>query len=98
METRKERFETITPKRNLKRGFKLDLNEIPLVNGKIHFIRLVNSNGNISVLNELFEVGIEYVGEYVWATIDTGQQILNISYNDENMDTREIKVYEYKID
>jgi putative transposase len=91
-------LESITPKRNLKRGFKLDLNEIPLVNGKIHFIRVVNSDGNITVLNESFLVGVEYVGEYVWVTIDTGQQILNICYKDENMDIHAIKKYEYKID
>lgn len=41
---------------------------------------------------------MEYIDEYVWATIDTGKQILNISYKDENMDTREIKKYEYIID
>lgn len=50
------------------------------------------------MLNEPFKVGVEYVGEYVWATIDTGQQIMNISYKDENMDIRMIKKYEYKID
>jgi hypothetical protein len=90
-------LESITPKRKLKRGFKLDLNEIPLVNGKIHFIRMVNSDGNIIVLNESFLVGVEYVGEYVWTTIDTGLQNLNISYKEENMDIQLIKKYEYKI-
>ena len=94
----KKDLESITPKRKLKRGFKLDLNEIPLVNGKIHFIRVVNSDGNIIVLNESFIVGKGYVGEYVWATINTGQQILNISYKDENMNVLVIKKYEYIID
>jgi hypothetical protein len=93
----KKYLQPITPKRILKRGFILDLNEIPLVPGKIHFIRMVNGDGNITVLNEPFNVGCEYIGEYVWATIDTGVQNLNILYKDENMDIHPIKEYEYKI-
>jgi transposase len=89
---------TISPKNVLKRGFKLDLNNIPLVSGKIHFIRIVDSSGNISVLNELFQIGTEYIGEYVWITIDTGQQLLIILYNDKEMTVHEIKRYNYKID
>lgn len=94
----KKDLQSISPKRILKRGFKLDLNEIPLVSGKVHFIRIVNSVGNITVLNELFQIGEEYIGEYIWATIDTGQQSLNILYQDEEMVINEIKRFLYKID
>jgi len=75
----------------------IDVNNIPLVAGNIHFIRMVNGKGDISVFNEFFHIGSEYIGEYVWATIDTGQQILNILYNDEKMIVRKIIQFDYKI-
>jgi hypothetical protein len=43
--------------------------KLPLTDGKIHFIRKVNNEGKISVLNEAFKVGKEFIDEYVWATI-----------------------------
>ena len=69
-----------------------------MVAGKIHFIRVVNSNGDITILNEKFHIGDEYIGEFVWATVDTGKQVLIINYNDEEMRVKKIKQYEYKID
>jgi hypothetical protein len=80
LENREKNLQSILPKRILERGFKLDLNNIPMVSGKIHFIRIVDSRGNIIVLNEYFQIGKEYIGDYIWATIDTGQQLLNILY------------------
>ena len=94
----KKDLQCLPQKRILKRGFKLDLNNIPLLPGKIHFIRVVDSNGNVSVLNESFHVGVEYIGEYTWATIDIGLQLLTILYNDEEMIVHEIIRYNYKID
>jgi hypothetical protein len=46
---------------------------------------MVDSKGDISVLNETFHIGGEYIGEYIWATIDTGPQSLTIQYNDEKL-------------
>jgi len=43
----------------------------------------------ISVLNEYFDVGKEYTGEYVWATIETMKQTLMVYYKDENLYKRE---------
>ena len=77
--------------------FSVDMSAIPLVAGKIHFIRMVDGNGNISVLNEIFTIGQAYVGEYVWATISTAEQILTIIYNDSDMNIQNIKQFEYKI-
>ena len=87
---------SLSPKRTLPEDFKIDLNNIPLVDGSIHFIRMVDSNGDIFILNEHFHIWREYIGEYVWATIDTGQQSLVIRYNDEKMIVRNIKQFEYK--
>jgi hypothetical protein len=66
----------------LRPEFEMNVNNIPLVAGKIHFIRMVMSKGDVSVLNERFHVGGEYIGEYCWATIDTKKELLVIAYND----------------
>jgi putative transposase len=95
---KKKKTPSFLPKRTLPKDFKIDLNNIPLVTGKIHFIRIVDSKGNIAVLNESFHTGEEYIGEYVWATIDTAGQSLVIQYNDEEMIVRKIKYFEYKFD
>ena len=71
---------------------------IPLVAGKIHFIRIVGSKEDIVVFNEHFRIGEAYIGDFVWATIDTGEQSLGISYNDEEMIVRKIKRFDYEID
>lgn len=91
-------LQSITPKRTLARNFKIDVNNIPLVTGKVHFIRIVDSKGDIIVINESFHIGQEYIGEYVWATIDIGEQSLIILYNDENMNVHKITQFNYIID
>jgi hypothetical protein len=40
------------PQRRIPRDFEVDMNNLPLTDGKVHFIRLVLENGTISVLNE----------------------------------------------
>ena len=88
---------SITPKRMLRYDFEINLNEMPVVAGKIHFIRIVDSKGDVIVLNERFHVGEEYIGEYVWATIDTKEQSLVIFYNDEEMVVHKIRRFDYGI-
>lgn len=90
--------QSIAPKRTLARNFKIDLNNIPLLPGKVHFIRMVDGKGDIFVNNELFHIGEEYIGEYIWATIDTGEQSLVILYNDENMSVHKIYQFDYIIE
>lgn len=91
-------LESITPKRKLARNFKIDVNNIPLVSGKVHFIRVVDGKGDISVNNEIFHVGEEYIGEFVWASIDTGEQLLIVFYKDEKMNVRKIHQFDYRIE
>lgn len=88
---------SLTPTRLLQEDFKIDVNNLPLVTGKVHFIRMVDSKGRISVLNEYFEVGEEYIGEYIWATIETRNQLLTVLYKDKDLTVREIKEFTYKI-
>ena len=88
---KKQDIKSIFPTRKLRCDFKIDWNKIPLVAGKIHFIRMVDSKGNIMVLNEHFHVGEEYIGEYIWETIDTREHSLVVLYNDEKLVVRRIK-------
>lgn len=71
---------------------------LPLTAGKVHFIRLVNSQGQIRVLNEFWMVEEELVGEYVWATISTAGQWLRIYHQDAADGARRLVVeYDYEI-
>lgn len=94
---RNENLKAINPTRMLPEDFIIDVNNLPLVTGKIHFIRVVDSRGKINVLNEYFEVGKEYTEEYVWATIETMEQTLTVYYKDANLTVREIKKFNYDI-
>jgi|LGVE01.1.fsa_nt_gb transposase len=94
---RNEKLKVVDPKRMLPGDFTIAVDRLPMVTGKIHFIRRVDSRGKISVLNEYFDVGKEYTGEYVWATIETMKQTLMVYYKDENLKVREIKRFGYEI-
>lgn len=94
---RNENRKSVDPKRILQKDFTIDVDRLPLVTGKIHFIREVDSLGKISVLNEYFNVGKEYTGEYVWTTIETRKQTLIVCYKDEQLKVREINRFGYEI-
>ncbi len=96
---RNEKLKVVDPKRirMLPEDFTIAVDRLPLVTGKIHFIQRVDSRGKISVLNEYFDVGKEYTGEYVWTTIETMKQTLMVYYKDENLKVREIKRFGYEI-
>ena len=95
---RNKGLQSIKPIQFLRNDCSINTNKIPLTNGKIHFIRIVDSNGQIKLLNEQFKVGKEYIGEYAWATIETGNQQLTIYYKDQKLVVRNIKRYDYEID
>ena len=56
---RNKSLEQINPARILINSLKIPLGKLPLTKGKIHFIRMVDNEGKISVLNEAFKVGKE---------------------------------------
>lgn len=79
--------------------FKFDLStELPITNGKIHFIRLVNEKGYINVFNEDFYINKDFSFEYVWATIFTKEQLLRFYYQ-ATKDSKEelVKTVAYKL-
>jgi len=71
---------------------------LPITKGKIHFVRLVEQDGTIVILNERFEVDRNLSFEYVWATIDTGKQLLSISHQPSKDQKRTlIKEHKYQL-
>lgn len=90
-------LKAIQPQRMLKEDYTIDVNNLPLVTGLVHFIRVVNSQGKINLLNEDFLVGKEYIGEYTWATIETRKETLIIYYKDKDLKVSEIKRFPYEI-
>jgi hypothetical protein len=65
---------------------------LPLTAGRIHFMRKVDSAGDVEVLNERWRVGSRWNGVYVRATINTAQQSLTFWYKaDETANWRALK-------
>ena len=94
---RKTDLEAI-PHSKLPEDFEIDVNNLPITEGKVHFIRQVREDGTISVLNEDFDADKSLAYEYVWATIDTKQEQIMIYYREKNeAEAGLIKIYAYKI-
>jgi hypothetical protein len=53
---------------------------LPITAGRIHFIRQVQPDGTITLLNESWKVSKRLAGKYVWATIITHCRRLEIWY------------------
>ena len=71
---------------------------LPITAGRIHFIRKVNVDGTIAVLNETWKVSKRLAGKYVWATLITHCRRLEIWYQrSEKHDWRLLKSSAYDI-
>ena len=71
---------------------------LPLGAGRIHFMRKVDSLGNIALLNETWAVGKKWVGQYVRATISTAQQTLTVWHKaDANRDWQLLKTRQFRL-
>jgi len=53
---------------------------LPITDGRIHFIRRVQPDATIRILNEIWSVNKRLAGRYVWATITTHSHRLDIWY------------------
>jgi putative transposase len=49
---------------------------LPLTEGRLHFLRKVDPNGAIEILNEVWPLGSKWSGEYIRATINTQEQTI----------------------
>ena len=88
----------IKPVRMLKNAVEIDLDKVPLTEGQVHFIRQVDNEGQINVLNEALNVGEEFISEYVWATICTGKRKMEVYYRAKDQDVAVlIKEFDYEL-
>ena len=72
--------------------------ELPLTEGRLHFIRRVNGHGDINLLKEDWKVSKRLRGEYVWATIELRAQSLKVYYrSSERAKAKLVKAYDYRI-
>lgn len=72
--------------------------KLPITQGKIHFIRLVDSQGKVVLLNEMWDVGKDLAGEYVWATVSTTRRRLTIFHQpDAKTQSRKVQQYDYPL-
>ena len=73
--------------------------ELPLRARRVHFIRQVDAQGEINILKEQWKVSKTLVGQYVWATLDTGREELSIYHrHSERAQPRLSRQYIYEID
>jgi putative transposase len=71
---------------------------LPITAGRIHFMRKVETTGEISLLNETWLVGSQWIGEYVRATINTADQVLTFWHKpDAESDWRLLKTRPFRL-
>ncbi len=72
--------------------------ELPLTEGRMHFVRRVDQGGRIEILKESWRVSKTLKGEYVWATIDVKRQTLSLYHRRSLTATAKlVKQYPYQI-
>jgi transposase InsO family protein len=72
--------------------------ELPLTAGRVHFVRLVSAQGQITLLNETWTVGKRLAGQYVWATISTARRRLRIYHRQSaEAEVRLVKEFGYAL-
>ena len=71
---------------------------VPVTAGFVHFVRRVETDGSIVVLNEGWRVGRRWAGRYVWARIETQAQRMTIWHRkDADAAWRQIKEVRFPI-
>ena len=71
--------------RYLQKDFRLPA-KLTIAPGHIHIIRFIRSNRILDIFGEKFAMPMEVEYEYVWATIDTAAQNLNIYHDSKLVD------------
>jgi transposase len=71
---------------------------LPVTAGRVHFVRRVSPAGEIGFLGETWRVGKRLVGQYVWATVVTHAQRLEIYHRGAERGTPHlVKRFDYAI-
>ena len=75
----------------LPKDFFFDAQEkLPITTGLVHFIRRVDEDGEITLLNESFKIDKKYSFEYVWAVINTREQSLSFFHKEDKNSAKEL--------
>ena len=73
--------------------------ELPLTAGRLHFLRKVDAQGNITILKEHWRASKTLIGHYIWATLDTRKAALFLYHRrSERARPRLIRQYGYAIE
>lgn len=64
--------------RKLPAKFNLSLEQLPISEGRVIFIRSVSARGTVTLLGQTFKIGRRYKYEYVKAVLDTQRQRLTV--------------------
>jgi hypothetical protein len=71
---------------------------LPVTAGFIHFVRRVDVDGRIVVLNQPWAVGRRFAGRYVWARVETESQVMTMwSRKDSDAAWRQIRDVRFPI-
>jgi hypothetical protein len=71
---------------------------LPVTAGFIHFVRRVDVEGRIVVLNQAWTIGRRFAGRYVWARVETESQVMTIWHRkDSDAAWRQIKDVRFPI-
>ncbi len=71
---------------------------LPITTGRIHFMRKVETTGEIELLNETWLVGQKWIGEYIRATVNTADQIITFWHKpDAESDWRLLKTRQFRL-
>jgi Integrase core domain len=71
---------------------------LPITAGRVHFVRRVTIDGRISLLGETWKISKSLAHQYVWATIVTHRQRLEIYHQRSDQSPRRlIKIFDYQI-
>jgi hypothetical protein len=72
---------------------------LPITAGRVHFLRRVQPDGTIGILNEVWPVSKALAGHYVWATLITRRRTLAIWFRrDATQAWRLIKHVDYELE
>jgi putative transposase len=72
---------------------------LPLTEGRIHFIRRVDEQGDIELLHETWHIDKRLAGEYVWATVTLHEQRLRVYHRRSRLEHVCLrKVFQYQLD
>ena len=72
--------------------------ELPLTAGRVHFLRLVTAQGQITLLNETWPISKRLAGEYVWASINIARRRLLIYHRrSDRAQVRLVRTFRYTL-